>query len=110
VTVENGSDLTLHASGELDVASARLVTDVFSTATTRYGHAPVVIDLSAVTFMDAAAVRMLVSLHWKARRSHRTLRMIEPDGPGRRALDILRAGPLGDEVQALIGTAAPAPW
>ena len=110
VTVSSASDLTLHVSGELDLASSALVTEVFGVASQRYGELPVVIDLSEVTFMDAAAVRMLVSLHWIARRSHRTLSLIEPDGPGRRALDVLKDGPLADEVHALTGTASSATW
>jgi anti-anti-sigma factor len=108
--VTSGDALTLHVAGELDVSTVPLITQVLGHASERYGELPVVIDLSAVTFMDAAAVRTLVSLHWKVRRSHRTLSLIEPDGPGKRALEILRAGPLGDEVQALTPAAAAGPW
>lgn len=87
-----GGNLTeIHLAGEVDLASAPILTERLDAATA-HAHSEVVIDLGAVTFIDATGLGLLC----RARN-----RALERDGqvilhrPTARTLRILRLAGLG---------------
>jgi anti-sigma B factor antagonist len=83
-----GATRTITARGELDVA----VTATLAAAMRRaLGDAPqiVVLDLSAVTFIDAAGVRAVVSAHRQAQARAAEVTIIPPPGPVHRVFVIV---------------------
>jgi anti-sigma B factor antagonist len=69
--LEDGVTLVT-ATGEIDLASAPALAEELSLA----GQAPLVLlDLSAVTFMDSSGLRVLLAAHTKAVKSASRLRL-----------------------------------
>jgi anti-sigma B factor antagonist len=68
----------LYLAGELDMATAPDFTDALI-ATVRPGDtSDIMVDLAALTFLDAAGVTAFIQAHDLARRSGRTLRARHP--------------------------------
>ena len=63
-----GGVLLVELDGELDLASAQTMRDVFATAE-EAGYARVVVDLSAVTEVDSTGLAVLVAVHQHLARS-----------------------------------------
>lgn len=57
-------ELVVAATGEVDLATARLLGDTLLGALTRYGR--VRCDITAVTFLDASGLSVLVAAHRRA--------------------------------------------
>ncbi|MBW8485907.1 STAS domain-containing protein [Actinomadura parmotrematis] len=88
MTVRHLPDHTIIAlSGELDLASTAALREKMLVALNRAG-APVVIDLSAVTFCDAAGLALLVGIRRRARGSRLGLTLAAPRPPVRKLLRI----------------------
>ncbi|MGL6279104.1 MAG: STAS domain-containing protein [Gaiella sp.] len=77
----------LRLGGELDAYSAP---DVRASIAALFGSAPrrVVVDLSAVTFLDSTVLGLLVGALRRARESGRDLAFVLPGGPARRIFEI----------------------
>ncbi len=84
--------LRLSLAGEFDRAATAPVERAFEEALEEPTER-VVLDLSAVTFLDLGAVRTLLSTHARAREYGVELRVIRPRGTARR---IFTLTPVGD--------------
>jgi anti-sigma B factor antagonist len=82
-----GTTQILSVRGDLDIAACQALTAVIDRA---IGFLPdrVVIDLSAVTFMDSAGVHCLVRAQGHAKARHVDLVVIPGSGPAQRALSL----------------------
>ena len=86
---EDGASV-VHVVGEMDLASADLLESTLRTLTQR-SHGRVVVDLSRVTFMDSAGLRVLVRARERMTARGRWLVTRGATGQPRRLLDIGRA-------------------
>lgn len=68
--------------GEVDLATADALEAQLDTG------APTVLDLSHVTFMDSTGLRTLVSVHNEFAEAGDEFRVIVPDGPVHRIIEI----------------------
>jgi anti-anti-sigma factor len=80
------------ASGEIDLASADSIGAVLHDQLRR-GRRHVRVDLTAVTFLDASALGMLLGAHYEFLANHGTLTLT---GPGRAVVRLLRITGLDD--------------
>ena len=79
--------LLVTASGELDVAAAPRLATVLSIATA--GAEPcVVLDLSAVDFIDSTALGAIMHASTEAEAADKSMLVVALDGPVRRLLEI----------------------
>jgi anti-sigma B factor antagonist len=62
------------AAGEIDAATAPQLAEALRPHLT--AHATVLVDLSAVTFLSAAGLHVLVDAHWSAQAGGGTLKLI----------------------------------
>ncbi len=86
-------------SGEIDIATAdRLRAHLVQWVDEHADDGPLVLDLSAVTFLDSSGVRALVAAHRADRRQALVLR--DPSAPVRAVLDIALGGLLPVETTA----------
>lgn len=85
---EDGPVLRLR--GEIDTAAV----DAWAATGTRSGRAPVAVDVSATTFMDCRALRLVVRETEAVRRSGRIPELRRPSTSVRRLVDIAGAAPL----------------
>jgi anti-sigma B factor antagonist len=77
----------LAAKGEIDIAtSPRLIAALNEAVTETTG--PVVVDLSAVEFMDSTGLALLIRAQRRTRRRGRGFAVVCPDGPVRRILEL----------------------
>ena len=79
--------LRLRLVGELDIATSAPVRRALRDAFDR-GARDIVLDVSAVSFMDAAALGMLVGAHRLVTGAGGTLRLTEPQRGVRRVLEV----------------------
>jgi anti-anti-sigma factor len=86
LTVERGDTVTaVAASGELDLATA----PELSTAVAAHHDArPLVLDLTAVTFIDSSGVRALIEADRSRAGSSSRLVVLAGEGPVRRMLEL----------------------
>ncbi len=82
-----GSTTVVHAAGEFDVSSAPILAAALRSASHR--RKDVVIDMSAVTFIDASAVAELVAATASAVSLGATLAIIEAGAPVSRVLSLV---------------------
>ncbi|NEK87892.1 STAS domain-containing protein [Blastococcus saxobsidens] len=88
--VDEEAGPVLRLRGEVDSAVVAIWDATRSTA----GPAPVAVDLSATTFLDARGLRLVVRETEPARRSGRLPELRQPSRTVRRLVDIAGAGPL----------------
>jgi len=79
----DGHVLTLRLAGEVDLASARTLRACLMDGLA----SETIVDLSAVSFMDSSAVKVLVLAHQQAAEERRTLTVRRPS---RAAAHVLR--------------------
>ncbi|MGP3913586.1 STAS domain-containing protein [Nonomuraea sp. NBC_00507] len=75
-TSRRNGTVTVAVSGELDIATTELLRGHLLALLREAGraqHAAVVIDVSRLSFIDAAGLSVLVSVHDHARRQHTPL-------------------------------------
>lgn len=65
--------------GELDIATTRTLTPELTEATGQL-DAPVIVDLTRVTFLDSTALGAIVQADGRLRRNGRRLNVVAPDG------------------------------
>lgn len=103
VSVEDGPGVrVLRACGELDALTTRTLLDGPARLT---GVGPLVLDLSAVTFLDSAGVRLVDRLARECAQSGGRFRVVAPPGSrARRVLEVVGlAGALAsDDVAAAV--------
>jgi anti-anti-sigma factor len=85
-----GHRAVLNATGEIDLATAHVVSEVAGCALSAGAH-ELWIDLTAVGFIDVAGVRALLELDELATEARRRFAVISPEGPVRRAFDLTGA-------------------
>ncbi|MDQ4047930.1 MAG: STAS domain-containing protein [Actinomycetota bacterium] len=86
-----GTTLRLSVAGELDRASTGRVERALDDALeARTDH--IVVDLSAVTFLDLAAIRTLLSANARTRDQGQDLTVVRPSGTASRIFTLTRVG------------------
>jgi anti-anti-sigma factor len=90
---------TLSLSGELDIATADKLSDAVSGAGAASGE-KLVIDLSAVGFMDSTGLRVLISANKLALENEFELVIVTGDSPAKRVLELTRM----DEHMTVVAT------
>ena len=98
-----------HLTGDIDLANAGSLEQEILAAFEEGWMLGVVLDLSQVTFLDSAAIRLLFSLHTTLSGQGRSVAVvIPPDAPFRRVLEItavptmLATAPSVDEAVAML--------
>jgi anti-sigma B factor antagonist len=71
-----GESVVLTVSGEVDVSTGPRLRAALSEALDGPGTSPVVVDLSAVTFLGSTGVAVLVDADWQAKQQKRPLRVV----------------------------------
>jgi anti-anti-sigma factor len=85
---QRGSDLVLRIAGEIDISNARELSSAIEEAVPN-GTPSVVVDLSHVTYLDSAGVKLLMQLADRLRLRRRELRLVVPeDAPIRAVLEL----------------------
>jgi len=70
----NGHETVVRVTGEIDLATAPQLEDCLL----QLNGQPIAVDFSAVTFMDASGIRVLVTTQQRARNGAFTLRGVQP--------------------------------
>jgi anti-anti-sigma factor len=82
--------------GEVDLSSAHRLNALIAKARSRETNPSVVVDLSAVEFIDTAGLEVLLQ-KWKAfQESSGRLHLVTSDGPVKRLLEIAASGEILD--------------
>jgi anti-anti-sigma factor len=91
----------VHASGEIDLSNAHELMDMITAATPR-DASPLVVDLTAIEYLDSAGIAMLFRLAERMRYARQDLRLVVPaDAPIRavvRLTSLHKAVPVDDEI------------
>ncbi|MFI7611810.1 STAS domain-containing protein [Nonomuraea terrae] len=74
-TTRRADTLTVSLSGELDIANSEALRGQLFTLLHEAGHARLVVELSRLSFIDAAGLGILVSVRNQARRQHTPMRI-----------------------------------
>jgi anti-sigma B factor antagonist len=86
-TFSTGPDDVVAATGEIDLAGAPKLWDALSDLIER-GSRAVVLDLSAVEFLDSQGIRVIVQAHKKLERLGGTLVVRAPQPQARTVLEV----------------------
>ena len=78
---------TLAVSGEIDIATAPGLRHELETLIAE-AHSPAVLDLSAVTFIDASGLSELVAAQRKVAHTDVEIVLVDPSAPCRRILEV----------------------
>jgi len=78
---------TLELTGELDAASAPALRERLAEVATR-GEGPLVIDMSALSFIDSTGLSVLINAKRRLTRRGRGLALVCPPGHVRRILEV----------------------
>jgi anti-anti-sigma factor len=87
-TEDRGKSFVLRLRGEIDISNAR---DLFAAIDDAIpnGTATIVVDVSEVTYLDSAGVKLLVQLADRLRTRRRELRLVVPErSPIRAVLEL----------------------
>jgi anti-anti-sigma factor len=82
---QRGSDLVVCIAGEIDISNAREVSSALEEVVPN-GTPAIVVDLSQVTYLDSAGVKLLMHLADRLRLRRRELRLVIPDNAPIRAV------------------------
>lgn len=101
-----GTVVVARVSGEIDVHNASAIGIALEAAVADGAHA-LVVDLTALEFVDSTAIHRLFSLAGRLRDHRQQLGVVvRAGGPIERALalvDFRRAAPVGTDLEAVIG-------
>ena len=78
---------TLAVSGEIDISTAPGLRRELDTLIAE-AHSPAVVDLSAVTFIDASGLSELVAARRKVAHTDVEIVLVDPSAPCRRILEV----------------------
>lgn len=84
---EEGARLLFKLRGSLDLATAPTVRAALSEATEKGTH-DLVVDLTQLEFLDSTGLGVLIGAHRRAAEHGGSLRLVVPDGPILRLLNI----------------------
>lgn len=84
-----GSTVAFSLSGDFDIASADIFKAALAANKAEAGGA-VVIDLSAVGFMDSTGLRLLITANREAAEAGHSLTVVTGDSPAKRVLELTR--------------------
>jgi anti-sigma B factor antagonist len=84
---EEGGTLVFKLRGSLDLATAPTVRAALAEATEKGSH-DLIVDLSALEFLDSTGLGVLIGAHRRAAEHGGSLRLIVSDGPIARLLNI----------------------
>jgi anti-anti-sigma factor len=101
----HGDTARLHATGEFDLADHEQLAETLRAAVSR-GHRAVEVDFSAVTFIDAGTIRVLLQGRDFAAERGCALRIVNPAGM---SVTILHATGTSELLCATVATSAPTP-
>jgi anti-anti-sigma factor len=82
---QRGSDLVVRIAGEIDISNASEVSSALEEVVPN-GTPAIVVDLSRVTYLDSAGVKLLMHLADRLRLRRRELRLVVPDNAPIRAV------------------------
>ena len=88
-TEDRGGAVLLKLTGELDISSAAKVEDELSRVEPRKPE-QIVLDLSALDFMDSTGLRLLIAADARARDEGRRLTIVKGPEPVQRVFRITR--------------------
>ncbi|GAB1644155.1 STAS domain-containing protein [Krasilnikovia sp. MM14-A1259] len=90
ISTQPDSDRTVRliATGEIDMASAEQVTDAVDKALTTHAPAHLIIDLTAVTFLDSTGIAALIAAKHTTTEQDCALRVTGVHGIVERVLDV----------------------
>lgn len=94
-TLEQDGWLVVQPSGEIDIATADAVEACLAE------NRDTILDLTEVTFMDSTGLRTLVSVHNRLKQADNRLRIVIPDGPVERIINITGLSGALDTVRSL---------
>lgn len=107
VVAQSGTDVMLRPVGEIDVSSASVMTTC-AEAVVESTTGDIVVDLSAVTFMDSSALHVLITLHRRLVVEERRLRVENVGSSLYRLFEISGVGQhLGLDAPQRTGVVAP---
>jgi len=87
-TERRGSALLVRISGEIDISNARELSSAIEAAVPN-GAPTIVVDLTNITYLDSAGVRLLMRLADRLRIRRRERRLVVPErAPIRVALEL----------------------
>ncbi len=86
----SGSGTVLHLAGELDLATVPRLNLQLDELVRQEGGGSVTIDASGLTFVDSTGLHVLINAQRRLTRQGRGLRVIDPPGPVRRAIELSR--------------------
>ena len=86
--VSNASSASVVLDGEIDIATAPAIRR-FLLAAISGGNVHLAVDMSGITFIDAAGIGVLVAAANRARRAGGGLSQLAPSRQVRRVLDVL---------------------
>ena len=89
-----GHALRLLVRGDVDLVSHDQLREALNIALDATGRRPIEVDLSGVTFLDAAGVGLLIGAYKAALRRRLTLRVAGASGIVLRVLEMTGAAPL----------------
>lgn len=95
---QEGWVVRARAIGVFDLTTADTFEDELAAALRLAGHRPLLVDLSEVTFMNVAGVRVLLAAVRAAKRGDRALRVSDPSPAVVRLFETLGAERLKDLV------------
>ena len=88
---QRGNCLIARVSGEIDISNAEIIGERLATRFDSADH--YVIDLSATTHLDSAAIHLLFTIGDRLRTRRQPLTLVVPEtSPVRRVLEITRIG------------------
>jgi len=104
---QRGATLLLRISGEIDVSNARELSAAIEAAVPN-GILRIVMDLTDITYLDSAGVKLLLQLADRLRARRRKLRLVVPaQAPIRAVLELTglpRLVPLDDHLEEEAGS------
>ncbi|HET6503082.1 MAG TPA: STAS domain-containing protein [Amycolatopsis sp.] len=90
---ERGDAVAIRLSGDIDLANATVVQDEINSLITNHVNA-VVLDLTEVTYLDSAGLRILFTLADRLRTLQTALELVVPvTSPVRRAVELSGLAP-----------------
>lgn len=93
-TVDTSGILRVTMEGELDLAAVPVVHDYIGTQIASDAVAEVMVDLSALTFMDSSGIAALIDCLRKANACGKTFRVANAHGLVREVLDLTNVTPV----------------
>jgi anti-anti-sigma factor len=93
--------VTLRCEGELDLASAPTLVQTLTRLVGEEAPLPIVLDLSAVGFMDSSGLRALIEADRVRREAGRSMALLAPSAPVLRVLELVNMRHTFTEIDAL---------